>query len=232
MGVSPGAVGCRSCFRDVQKALTGLGPLSMSGGPSPVMAFGHWGCQMGWWPITMGSRRVGSHRPKRRAIRPLQRLELQTAHHLVVMLYTGRQGVTLYSWKGPYGVRLWAEGAESYDEVLSMKKKSPPSNSGGQQHLAAIESNILSQCLALVKHMAVVQYDDGTVRKPGWITIKTFGSAWQVEAKDPDSCLSLRVIENSLDEALQLLALLLESDEAPWEVDTWLQQQAAKIRKK
>lgn len=187
---------------------------------------------MGWWPITMRSRTVSSSKPRRRAIRPMQTLELVTAKHVVTMLYTGRHGTTLFKWVAPHGVYYWVPEADSYDEVLAMKKKAPPSNSGGQQHLAAVESNILGQCLALVKHMAVVQYDDGTPRKPGWITIKTFGSAWQVEAKDPDSCLSLRVIENSLDEALQLMALLLESDEAPWEVDSWLQQQQAKLKKK
>jgi len=148
------------------------------------------------------------------------------------MLYLGGAGTTLYSRVSPAGIRLWASTVTSYDEVLRVKKKQPPSNSGGQKHLAAIESNILAQCLSLVKHCAVTQYDDGEPRRPGWITIKSFGSAWQVEAKDPDSCLSLRVVENSLDEALQLLALLLESEEAPWELDTWLQQQQLKSRKK
>lgn len=113
-----------------------------------------------------------------------------------------------------------------------MKKKTQPSNASGQKHLASVESNILAQCHSLVRHCAVTQYDDGEPRKPGWLTIKTFGSAWQVEAKDPDSCLSLRVVENSLDEALQLLSLLLESEEAPWELDTWLQQQSLKNKKK
>lgn len=113
-----------------------------------------------------------------------------------------------------------------------MKRRTAPSNASGQKHLASVETNILTQCHAIVRHCAVTQYDDGEPRKPGWITVKTFGSAWQIEAKDPDSCLALRVVENSLDEALALLTLLLESDEAPWEVDTWLQQQAAKGRKK
>lgn len=187
---------------------------------------------MGWWPITMKSRRVSSRKPVRRAIRPGQRLELRTAKHLVIFAYLGREGTKLSRWEGPHGVQTWEPLEFTYWEVIRMKKKTPPTNAGGQKHLAAVESNILAQCMALVKHCAIVQYDDGTPRKPGWVTIKTFGSAWQIEAKDPDSCLSLRVIENSLDEALQLLALLLESDEAPWEVDSWLQQQAMKLKKK
>ena len=187
---------------------------------------------MGWWPITKGSRPVGSRKPKGRVARPGQTFEYVTRAGCLTMLYLGRAGTTLRSRASPAGIRIWAVTADSYDEVLRVKKKQPPSNAGGHRHLAPIESSILAQCHALVKHCAVTQYDDGTPRKPGWITVKTLGSAWQVEAKDPDSCLSLRVLENSLDEALQLLSMLLESDEAPWELDTWLQQQAMKTRKK
>ena len=187
---------------------------------------------MGWWPITRRSRPIGSRKAIRRGIRPGQSFEYNTGQAVLTMLYLGRAGTTLCSLVRPSGVRLWASTANSYDEVLKVKKKQPPSNTGGQKHLAGIESNILAKCHALVKHCAITQYDDGEPRKPGWITLKTFGSAWQVEAKDPDSCCSLRVVENSLDEALELLNLLLESEEAPWELDSWLQQQALKNRKK
>lgn len=187
---------------------------------------------MGWWPITRGSRPIGSKKPRGRVVRRLQTFEYVTAKGCLLMLHTGRAGITCLSRSTPAGVRLWAGAAESYDEVLKVKKKQPPGNSGGQKHLASVESNVLAQCHAIVKHCAITQYDDGEPRKPGWVSIKTFGSAWQVEAKDPDSCLSLRVVENSLDEALLLLNLLLESEEAPWELDTWLQQQSLKKSKK
>jgi hypothetical protein len=113
-----------------------------------------------------------------------------------------------------------------------VKKKTRSADAVVQRHIAAIESNVLAHHAAIVAHCAVTQYDDGDARKPGWVTIKTFGSAWQVEAKDPDTCLALRVVQASLDDALGLMNLLLESEEAPWEPDTWLQQQAAKNRKK
>jgi len=187
---------------------------------------------MGWWPITVRSKPVGSSRPRGRAIRPGQTLEYVGKKLVLVLLYLGPAGTTLYSKNGPDGIRLWAAEAVSYDEVLKVKKRQPPQNSSGQRHLAPLETNVLSQCHALVKHCAVTQYDDGTPRKPGWITVKTLGSAWQLEAKDPDSCCSLRVIESNLDEALLLLNMLLESEEAPWELDTWLQQQAMRAKKK
>jgi len=113
-----------------------------------------------------------------------------------------------------------------------VKKKKKPADAVVQKHLAAVESNVLRDHAAIVAHCSVTQYDDGDPRKPGWITVKTFGSVWQLEAKDPDECLTLRVVQPSLDDALGLLNLLLESEDAPWEPDPWLAQQAAKNRKK
>lgn len=99
-------------------------------------------------------------------------------------------------------------------------------------HLAPLESNVFSAFHPLVAHCAVTQYDDGEPRRPGWITFKTMGSSWVLEAKDPDSCSRLVVVQTTLDDALALLSVLLESEEAPWEPDPWLMQQAAKERKK
>jgi len=79
--------------------------------------------------------------------------------------------------------------------------------------------------MGLVAHCADIKYDDGQARQPGWITIKTMGSAWVVECKDPDTTAVLRVVQATLDDALALASVLLESEEAPWEQDKWLQQQ-------
>lgn len=187
---------------------------------------------MGWWPLTRGSRPVSSRPPRRRNVSPGQSFTFVTRQSTWTFLYLGKPGITYLSRVTGPGIRIWAFTAGSYDEVWEMKKKNAPANASGQKHLASIESNVLAQCHALVRHCAITAYDDGDPRKPGWITIKTFGAAWQVEAKDPDSCMSIRVVENSLDEALMLLNLLVESDEAPWEADQWLQQQASKARKK
>lgn len=182
--------------------------------------------------MTRGSRTVSSRPPKRRSARPGQTIEYLTRHSVWTFTYLGPPGWTIRSVVRESGIRIWAFTAGDYTEILKVKKRTAPTNREGVKHLAAVESNVFSQLAGLVKHCAVTQYDDGDPRKPGWITIKTFGAAWQVECKDPDSCLSLRVVENSLDEALMLLNLLLESEEAPWERDLWLEQQAAKARKK
>jgi len=93
-----------------------------------------------------------------------------------------------------------------------------------------MESVILAKYHSLVAHCAATRYDDGDPRQPGWFTVKTLGSAWLVEVKDPDTCARLVVIQATLDDAITLAALLLDSEECPWEPDPWLT--AAKAKKK
>lgn len=137
------------------------------------------------------------------------------------------------------GIRLaWSRhpvhGTRPSDDVttgkrMAMKKR----RVGGEttkdvKHLAALETVVLGKLHPIVAHAAICQYDDGTPRKTGWITIKTMGSAWVLEAKDPDSAAKITVVQSSLDDALALLSVLLESDEAPWEPDPWLAQMNAR----
>lgn len=96
-----------------------------------------------------------------------------------------------------------------------------------KKHLAAVESNVLHQFPALVQHCCVTAYDDGDPRKPGWFTVKTMGSAWVVQVKDPDACVSLTATAQTLDDALTLAELLISGDEAPWEPDPFLRRQEA-----
>lgn len=111
-----------------------------------------------------------------------------------------------------------------------MKKKIVSGTTQGPdapKHLAAVESNVFSKLMALVAHCAVTRYDDGDPRKPGWFTVKTMGSAWIVQVKDPDAALSLTATGQTLDDALCLAELLLSSDEAPWEPDPFLKRQGS-----
>ena len=111
-----------------------------------------------------------------------------------------------------------------------MKKRTVPNQSGeagGSQHLAAIESSVFDRLPNVVKHCCITKYEDGSPRKPGWITIKTLGSAWVVQVKEPDSALSLTCTQQSLDDALALADVLLGSDEAPWEPDPFLAKNLA-----
>jgi hypothetical protein len=98
--------------------------------------------------------------------------------------------------------------------------------------LAAVESTLLGGHLELVKHCSITRYDDGDPRKPGWFTIKTMGSAWVVQVKDPDAGLSLTATGQTLDDAITLADLLLGSEEAPWEPDPFLKRLTANSKPK
>ena len=113
-----------------------------------------------------------------------------------------------------------------------MKRRSTQSEPGKvQKHLAAMESDFFSRLVALIEHVACTAYDDGSPRKVGWWTLRTVGAAYQIEAKDPDTCSRLVVTGATLDEVLILTDTLLSSEEAPWEPDPWLTQAAKKGKK-
>lgn len=145
--------------------------------------------------------------------------------------------------KRGFGVTVWATihdglvnpfwfGLTWYGDLLMVKRRKAVQPADAPAHLAPMESNIFSKCHPLVSHCAATKYEDGEVRKPGWFTIRTRGSAWEIEIKDPDTCSRLVVIQASLDDALALASVLLESEEAPWEPDQWLMKASNPSRKK
>lgn len=142
-----------------------------------------------------------------------------------------------------WGVTVWGmirdgvchpvfPGVATYKELGLMKRRTQVSDDKGVLHLAAVESSILSKLHPLVAHCSHTQYEDKSPRKPGWWTVKTMGSAWVVEVKDPDSCSRLVVVQQTLDDALTLASVLLESEEAPWEPDPWLKAAESKTKRK
>jgi len=158
------------------------------------------------------------------------------------MVRTGRLEWWLVAKRG-FGVTLWAtihEGVVNpfwptcswYGDLLMMKRRVQRQDAETPPHLAPIETEVLNRCIPLVAHCAATKYDDGAPRKPGWFTVRTRGSAWEIEIKDPDTCSRLVVIQGTLDDALALATMLLDSEEAPWEPDPWLAKMNAPRGKK
>lgn len=115
-------------------------------------------------------------------------------------------------------------------DVKKRQVGAKPGNST-HQHLAPMESNVFTKLEQIVAHCAVTRYDDGEPRTPGWVVIKTLGSAWVIEAKDPDACARMTATGDTLDNALALLDMLLGSEEAPWEADPWLKRRGGTGKK-
>lgn len=138
----------------------------------------------------------------------------------------------VFGWRPWFGLQLLRSGPVTPEgpatiqyrrlEAYGMKRPSSGSGGGTGRHQAAMETERWRDHMALVEHMAIVQYDDGTPRQPGYVTVRTQGRAWVVDVKDPDTCLSFRVLSESLDAALEQAALLLTAEAAPWEPDPWL----------
>lgn len=182
--------------------------------------------------LTRTHRVVMRYRPRRWLSREWKRYDVtvgRSSFHLV-----GRRGwgVSVYKWTRDGETFSAFPAATCYEEIRAVKKKKSAASTTDAQHLAAVESQVFAKLHPIVAHCSATKYDDGDPRKPGWVTMKTMGSAWVLEAKDPDTCSKLTVVQSTLDDALALLSVLLESEEAPWEIDPWMQAQAAKTKKK
>jgi len=70
---------------------------------------------------------------------------------------------------------------------------------------------------SIVEHLSLLQYDDGSQRQTGYLGVWTQGAQWVARITDKDADATLTATGRSLDEALQLLAMLLGADDAPWE---------------
>lgn len=113
---------------------------------------------------------------------------------------------------------------------LPMKRVKSITHEGGKApaHLANPESKLLLRFPHLLAFLSATAYDDAAPRRPGWVTVKTEGASWKIQAKDPDSGMQLQVTAQSLDDAITGLNLLLGSEDAPWEVDPWARERKAK----
>jgi len=171
------------------------------------------------------------YRPRRWVSRNWTQHKLTMGGWVLKLVSKRYWGVSAWSAIRGEECRLMWDDCDTYQEMTAMKKRPMSKENGSALHVAAVESDLFSKHLALVQHCSHTQYDDGTPRKPGWFTIKTMGSAWVVEVKDPDSCSRMTVVQQTLDDAIQMASLLLESEEAPWEADPWLKSNERKGKK-
>lgn len=172
-----------------------------------------------------GTRRLCRTRPRQWAPRTNFKLSIVGLALTTECWYRPRVGYTptaMYHGRG-----AWGTPATTFPpaEVKPVKRR----NVGGAGAndvvtLADQTTTVMAPLKNLVAHCAVRKYEDGTARTPGWWTVKTMGSAWVVQVKDPDACAQLQATAAKLDDALALADLLLGSEEAPWEPDPWLQK--------
>lgn len=115
-------------------------------------------------------------------------------------------------------------------EMLKRRPVRGPST--GAVAEASIELSKLTKLKPIVHHLALLQYHDGTPRRPGRITLEVRGQMYTALLTDPDAVASLRVSAPTFEDLLATVCLLLEQEEAPWEHAKWLEEPAKKGRKK
>jgi len=131
---------------------------------------------------------------------------------------------------GPYGSRVGDKPTVTW-RMPNVKKKVATAGGGSERHLVAVESSIFAQLMPLVEHCAIVRYDDGDPRQTGWLRLGTLGAAWTLDVKDPDTEMSFRLVDGSLDRVLENAALLLACDEAPFALDPYLKRKVPAKKK-
>lgn len=176
--------------------------------------------------------RVGRFRKRRGSLgRDWRRLYLLVGSVRIELAARRGFGYTAWAFDSPRRGRVLLWGVETYQEMLAMRKKRVAADVPKAAHLAPMESQLFCSMMSVLEHCAMVLYDDGTPRKPGWYTVRTFGSTWQMEIKDPDTLQMMRITQPTHDDMWLMAALLLASEDAPWEPDVWAQAQARKSKK-
>jgi hypothetical protein len=112
-----------------------------------------------------------------------------------------------------------------------MQRRMQPA--GDAQHVQALkESKLLGVFPNILLHCCCHQYDDGSPRTLGWVTLRVYRGLWELVVKEPDAALSLAVADPNLDDAFVLLETLLGDPTAPWQHDQYLQQRKPNTKSK
>lgn len=158
--------------------------------------------------------------------------------------YLDSEGVR-YSlfWKPRFGVQCTARtvrglgGVERtykypYVKDWAMKKLKIAANTGIAPMGVSSTSVLWGKLTRLREHLTCLAYDDGTIRTAGYMWVKTTATQWVITIFEPDACARMDVRGSTLDDTLTLVEKLLGAEDAPWEVDSYLQEKAAKRTKK
>lgn len=182
--------------------------------------------------LTRRARTGMARRPRRWLTRDWSACMVRVGPLYWKLAFRRGYGITCWSFeRDGFACPMWP-GLSWYGDLLVIKRRKAQADAPTANHLAPVETNVFAKLMALVEHCAATKYDDGEARRPGWFTVRTRGSAWEVEIKDPDTASRLVVVQQTLDDALALAQVLLETEDAPWEPDQWLAASNARSKKK
>jgi len=128
-------------------------------------------------------------------------------------------------FRGLHAAEVWSKSwcHDGPSEVLLGRfrrmsvKKVKVADRASVKHLAALETELLRDHMAIVEHLVLLQYSDSSPRQTGYLGVWTQGSAWVARITDKDADATLTCEGKTLDEALTLLHMMLGAEDAPWE---------------
>lgn len=114
---------------------------------------------------------------------------------------------------------------------VPIKRKSP---SGEMPPVPAltVQTKILMKCHLLMEFITATAYEDGTVRTPGYFTIRNRTIEFECTLYDPDGGVRCAVRARDMDNLLAAVETLLGAEDAVWEQDQYLMSRRPKSRKK
>jgi len=170
-----------------------------------------------WWAVYHRGNRWTGERPCRWLPMGVAEFRLLTADQVLVMRALPFRGVCVVeSWSRSHGTIRPLGTAVTRREETNVKKVKLAER-GSVKHLAALESDYLAEVQPVVEALGMLQYEDGSARQPGYLGVWTQGSTWFVRLQDKDADAQMTCEGRTLDEALDTLAVLLGSENAPWE---------------
>lgn len=160
------------------------------------------------------------------------------------MLYVERRGILVcFHWKAHRGYRVLAllrNDPPAYSVIQEWGKVGDTvpiqrrANQGEPVKLPALsmESKCLGKCPLLMEFLVATEYSDGSLRTPGYITVRNRVIEFEVTLYDPDGGARVSVRARELDKALMGAETLLGAENAPWEPDQYLISRQPKTKKK
>lgn len=148
-----------------------------------------------------------------------RRLSILTLNWLIGMDYLPFSG---YWWDSTWTRGTFPRGSIGplIRDVRRTKVRKPKvGEKSSVKHLAALESEMMRDHMAVLEALAMLQYADGTPRKAGFLGIFTDGEQWCCFVKDNTGQCRLPARGRTWDDMMDCLTLLLEADAAPWEPD-------------
>jgi len=133
------------------------------------------------------------------------------------MRYAPFRGVHRAAWFAPgksSGVSF--RTADREWEGLSVKKVKVAERSV-VKHLAPLETELFKDHMAILEVLAMLQYADGTPRECGYLGMWVQGYTWFLRVQDKTGDAQMTAEGRTAEEAWDTLAVLLGSENPPWE---------------